>query len=69
MCRPSSQAPTTFYLVRMVCTIVEVITHAIVGEGTATALRHGLLVPSIVGGVRQRQNDWLQIVGLEEDGF
>ncbi len=42
VCRPSSQAPTAFDLVQMVCTIVEVIAHAIVGEGTATALRHGL---------------------------
>ena len=41
VCRPSSIAPTAFDLVVMVCTIVEVITHAIAGEGTATALRHG----------------------------
>ena len=54
MCRPSSIAPTTLDLVRMVCTIVEVITHAIIGEGTAAALRHGLLLPSIVGGGMQR---------------
>ena len=44
VCRPSSKAPTAFDLVVVVCTIVEVITHAIVGEGTATALRHGSLV-------------------------
>ena len=48
MCRPSSKAPTAFDLVVMICTIVEVIAHAIIGEGTATALRHGLLVPSVV---------------------
>lgn len=40
--RPSSIAPTAFDLVRMVGTIVEVITHAICGKGTATALRHDL---------------------------
>ena len=54
VCRPSSIAPTAFDLVQMVGTIVEVITHAICGEGSATALRHGLLVPSIAGGGMQR---------------
>ena len=42
VCGPSSIAPTAFDLVGVVCTVVEVITHAIGGEGTATALRHGL---------------------------
>ena len=54
VCRPSSIAPTAFNLVQMVGTIVEVITHAISSEGTATALWHGLLVPSTAGGGMQR---------------
>ena len=48
MSRPSSIAPMAFNLVQMVGTVVEVITDTICGKATATAPRHGLLVPSIV---------------------
>lgn len=54
MRRPSSIAPTAFNLVQVVGTIVEVITDTICGKGTATAPRHGLLVPSILDGGVQR---------------
>ena len=54
VCRPSSIAPTAFNLVQMVGTVVEVITDTICGKGTATAPRHGSLVPSIVDGGVQR---------------
>ena len=46
----------------MVGTVVEVITHAICGEGTATALRHGFLIISVAGG---RMHRLLRIVRTE----
>ncbi len=55
VCRPASIAPTAFDLVQVVDTIIKVITHAILSKGTATALRHGLLVPSIVSAGMQRR--------------
>ena len=41
MSRPTSKAPTTLYLISMIATIVEMISHPIVVEGTTTARWHG----------------------------